>query len=651
MATTAMQLNDKADATPDWHVRNLPMADTPELRSALQEANIHTLLMVYVHLTGDERMLDVFGNYITPPYSTPAATLPEEYQSELRDKLLRVLTTPGAARDEEPSDALYQRMMSVGVGEEVADEFVPLVFDQCGFKLPTPRKELTGRAPPRPDFKVLVIGAGLTGLAASVKLEEAGYDHVVIEKNPEVGGTWWENRYPGVGVDTPSHFYSYSFEITPEWNQYHPHGADMQKYMLHVADKYKLRDKIRFETTVTKLVYDDAAAMWDVTVRKADGGKEVIRVNAVINAHGPVNRWKWPSIPGFDEFLGPKMHTATWDPSVDIKGKKVAVIGTGASAAQLVPAIAPDVAELTVFQRSKHWAIYNPEIVNQVTDGVKFALRYIPHYREWFRFRVYWFAADGLYPNVVMDPDWPSDSPSVSAINDGMRQYALAHLEAKFGDRPDLKEKLTPDFPIFSKRIILDGGWYDALKRPNVALETGKIERITPTGIRMADGKEIEVDVLVCATGFDVANMLGDLTVIGREGRNLRDEWGTEDPRSYMGIGVTGYPNYFLTVGPNSAPNHAAGQNLISEVQVNLIIECLDWLNASGKKSMEPTSEAFEWFNDRVERQMKKMIWSHPKANSYYNNSKGRNFLSWPFRLVDLWNETRTPIKEHFKLQ
>ncbi|HWV13532.1 MAG TPA: NAD(P)/FAD-dependent oxidoreductase, partial [Sphingobium sp.] len=219
-----------------------------------------------------------------------------------------------------------------------------------------------------------------------------------------------------------------------------------------------------------------------------------------------------------------------------------------------------------------------------------------------------------------------------------------------FHDRPDLKEKMTPDFPIFSKRIILDAGWLDALKQPNVTLEDGGIECFTPKGIRTKDGKEYEFDIIVCATGFDVANMMGRLEIRGKGGRSLRDEWGQDDPRSYLGVTVPGYPNYFMTVGPNSAPNHAAGQNLISEAQVNYIIECLDWVNASGARAVEPTQQAFDQWNRAVEDQMKNMIWTHPKAGSYYNNSKGRVFLSWPWRLVDLWNQTRGPVKENFEL-
>jgi cation diffusion facilitator CzcD-associated flavoprotein CzcO len=336
---------------------------------------------------------------------------------------------------------------------------------------------------------------------------------------------------------------------------------------------------------------------------------------------------------------------------MDLKGKRVGVIGTGASAAQLIPAIAKDVSELYVFQRSRHWVMPSPAGNDEVTEGVKFAMRHIPHYLEWFRFRIYWYAADGLYPNVLLDPEWPEDSPSVSAVNEGMRKFAVGYIEKMFADRPDLKEKLTPDFPVFSKRIILDRGpYFPTYLEPHVHLEQTAIDKVTPKGLLLKDGREIELDVLICATGFDVANMMGDLEIVGIGGKHLRSEWGTEDARAYFGMLVPGFPNYFHTVGPNSAPNHAAGQNLISERQVNYAIECLDWINAEEKKALQPTKPAFDAWQKKVETQMVKMIWSHPRAYSYYNNSKKRNFLSWPWRLIDFWNECRGPRKDDFEL-
>lgn len=629
---------------------SLPMPDSPELVLALAQANLPTLLAVYVHLTHDSEILGQFAPFIRPAFSAQATAIPEALASDLRNRLHRLLTTGEGVLPAPPPDSLFQRIMTTMVGEAVDEEFVELAFDQCGFRPWIDRSAIPNR-PKRPaNFKVLVIGAGMTGMAAATKLEEAGYDYVVIEKNPEVGGTWYENRYPGVGVDTPSHFYSFSWEIWPDWRHYHPHGADMQRYMVAVADKYGLREKTQFNSRVEKLVYDEQQRCWEVSVRRADNSLDIIVANAVINGHGPVNRFKWPDIAGLQEFNGPVVHTAAWPDNLDLKGKRVAVIGTAASAAQLVAAIAPEAAELKVYQRSRHWVIYNPEIAHEVEEGMKWALENIPAFKEWFRFKVYWSAADGLFANVLQDPAWAGNDIAVSELNEATRQYALSYMRQKFSDRPDLIEKLTPDFPIFSKRIILDNGWFDALRRPNVSLEGNGIARVLPNGIEARDGSRYECDIIVCATGFNVAKMLGDLTVKGLGGRDLGEEWGDEDARSYLGMCIPGYPNYFHTVGPNSAPNHAAGQNLISECQVNWIIEALDRIVESGASAFEITEDAFEEWNRKVAERMPAMIWSHPRASSYYMNSKRRIFLSWPWRLVDFFYETRAPAEGSYVL-
>ncbi|WP_395332015.1 NAD(P)/FAD-dependent oxidoreductase [Novosphingobium sp. BL-8H] len=626
------------------------LADTPALAKALEEANIPTLLAAYSYLSHDGAFLERFADHIRPAFSPNPTQIPDALANELRSRLHRLLTSGAGFTEGTPSDALMLRIMSVTVGEPVDAEFLELVYDQCGFRPWIDRSKVAGRTEPPAGFKVLVIGAGMTGMAAAIKLREAGYDFTLIEKNPDVGGTWFENRYPGVGVDTPSHFYSYSWEIWPDWQHYHPHGADMQRYMLAIADKYELRADTQFGTKVETLVYDEIDAVWRVSVRKQDGTVEILVANAVINGHGPVNRFKWPDIAGLDEFQGTLVHTAAWPDDLDLRGKRVGVIGTGASSAQLVGAIAPEVSELTVFQRTKHWVIYNPEIAHEVNEGMKWALANIPSFKEWFRFRVYWSAADGLFANVLKDPAWEGNDHSVSAHNEQARQYALWYLNQKFGSRPDMVAKLTPDFPIFSKRIILDNGWFDALARANVHLEDSGIARILPNGIEAKDGSVFECDVIVCATGFNVAKMIGDLSIKGVGGRELGEEWGDEDPRSYLGMCIPGYPNYFHTVGPNSAPNHAAGQNLISEAQVNWIIEALDRTVAAGARAFEVTQEAFDTWNRKVEARMPEMIWTHPRANSYYNNSKGRVFLSWPWRLVDFFNETRHPEDGSYRL-
>ncbi len=627
-----------------------PLADGPELARALDEANVPTLLAAYAYLSHDLDFLESFAAHIRPAFSYPPTEIPEALADELRLKLRRLLATGEGLARGEASDALVQRIMSVTVGEPVEDEFIELVYDQCGFRPWVDRSKQPDRPASSAEFKVLVIGAGMTGMAAATKLREAGYDFVVIEKNAEVGGTWYENRYPGVGVDTPSHFYSFSWEIWPDWQHYHPHGADMQRYMTGVADKYDMRRDIRFNTTVESLVWDEKACTWTVTARNADGSTEALVVNAVINGHGPVNRMKMPDIAGLSDFTGPVVHTAAYPADLDVKGKRVAVIGTGASSAQLCGAIASEVAQLTVYQRTKHWVINNPEIAHEVSEGMRWALGNIPTFKEWFRFRVYWAAADGLFSNVLKDPAWADNMLAVSEGNEMTRQYALSYMHQRFADRPDLIEKLTPDFPIFSKRIILDNGWFDALARPNVHLENQAIARILPNGIEAKDGSVFDCDVVICATGFNVSQMVGNLVIKGVDGRDLGEEWGAEDPRSYLGMCVPGFPNYFHTVGPNSAPNHAAGQNLISEAQVNWIIEALDRINEAGARAFEVEQDAFDAWNRKVDARMPEMIWTHPRANSYYNNSKGRVFLSWPWRLVDFFNATRRPETGSYRL-
>ncbi len=625
----------------------LPIRDHAALREALEAGDIPTLLMVLAQYEPDTPLLDACAPYIGSIFE-PEKMVPESLAGQLRERLFHVLTAEPAATPVSLDDATLARLLSIEVGEPVGAEFVPMLKEQMGFDAPEQRSARPGRKAPAADFNVLVIGAGLTGLLAAIKLDEAGYNFQVIEKNPEVGGTWWENTYPGCAVDTPSHFYSYSFELNPNWSHYTPNGPEFQRYLLAVAEKYALRRHITFETRVVGLEWDEADNLWVVTLSDASG-ERTVRANAVINAHGPVNRWSMPNIPGLDTFAGPVMHTAGWDSSVDLKGKRVAMIGTAASGVQLGAAIAPQVGELIVFQRSRHWVM--PNQLQAVSAPVRWAQKHIPGYKEWFRFRAYWFAADGLYENICIDPDWEcADGSSVSAYNENVRQFCLANYHDKLRDRPDLLEKLVPDYPVFGKRICMDIDWLETLCRENVRLEDNTLDHIESDAIVLTDGSRVEVDVILCATGFDISDMTGGLRIIGRDGRNLKEEWGEDDPRAYLGMTVPGYPNLFLTVGPNSAPNHAGGQNITSETQVHYIMECLELLQQEDAAALEPTAEATRLYNADIDQTLEGLIWSHPKAASYYKNSSGRVFLSCPYKLVDYWLMTRSPKPADYHL-
>ena len=629
--------------------RSLPLADDDLLDAALSEGHISVLLQTYVHLTHDEELLDTFAPYLKAAIQQRPEDVPASLADDLRRRLRDALTGHTPVVDQQPSTALYQRMMSVGMGEEVSEEFLPLLFDQIGLPVEqvSASQVATGM---EHEFTVLVIGLGLTGIAATIKLIEAGYRVIAVEKNDDIGGTWLLNTYPGVGVDTPSHFYSYSFAQWPHWSHYKPKGDEMQRYFAAVVEQYGLRRFARFSTTVDSCVYDEQSCNWYVVVRAADGTSERFVVQAIVNAGGFVHRARVPDIEGLEDFDGPALHTARWDRSIDLTGKRIGVIGTGASGVQVVPAIAPDATHVTVFMRRRYWVLNNRETDVAVSPGVRHAIERVPHYREWLRFRVYWIAGDGNYQKVLLDPMWAGNDLAVSQQNEDLRQFALAQMNAELADRPDLLEKVTPDFPIFSKRIISHPDWWTTLKRDDVTLVTESIERVLPQGIQTADGAIHDLDVLVLATGFDFARMHGGLDIRGRAGRELSDEWGDDDPRAYMGVMVPGFPNYFHMNGPNSGPNFAGGVNIIAETQAHYIVACLDWMRADDADALEPTHEAFIDWNAMVDAQLTKMIWSHPRSDSYYQNSKRRPYMSWPFRLIDYWNHTRRPIGNDFRM-
>jgi len=288
---------------------------------------------------------------------------------------------------------------------------------------------------------------------------------------------------------------------------------------------------------------------------------------------------------------------------------------------------------------------------DEVPETVRWAMRYVPHYAQWWRLFTYWGASDGLYQNVRIDPDWHMPEVSTSQANEAIRQYLLSYVEQKLADRPDLKEKVVPDYPPGGKRYCMDNGWFEMLKRDNVELETGGIERIVENGVITKDGRLIELDAIVFATGYILADMLAPMHIEGRDGQTIRKLWGHEDPRAHRGLTVPGFPNFFVMSGPGSAPNHGAGINILAEMQANMVISCLDHMLVSGGRSIEPKQEAFEAYNQRHDAELKWMVWGHPKVKSYYQNSQGRLWLSSPWRLVDSWHMHRKPDPAEFHVE
>lgn len=618
----------------------LPGLGAADVRAALIGADPRAMLMSLVHLTHDADALAEFEAVCEPGAGGC------ELVAALTARLAEVLVGDAAVVEKPLPDDLFRAMVSAFAREEVDTRFLPVLRDQCGFDaLEAAAYEAPPRdAAPRPTgLHVAVIGAGLTGIAAAVRLNEAGHTYRIYERNSDVGGVWLVNRYPGVGVDTPSHFYSYSFAINPDWPAFYSSGPIVLDYLRKCADAYGVREHIAFETQVVACDWDEAARRWTVTTRQADGTVVVETADVVIGAIGFFQDPRYPDIPGLDDFAGTVVHTAAWDPELDLAGRRVALVGTGASAMQTAPAIVDDVAALTVFQRQPSWIQPRRAAHLAVPEGALWAMRHVPGYAEWFRAITYWIASDGNYSYVAADPEWTSPEVSVSEANERLRQVMIAYAEEELRDRPDLLAKVVPAYPPFGKRILRDVDWYRMLRRDHVALCTDPIERITPEGVQTADGGLVEADVLVLATGFHLLPMLRSVSVTGRDGVALADVWGAEDPRAHLGVTVPGFPNFFVLSGPNSSPGHGAGNNFVSEAQLHHVMACLDLLREGGARAIEPTEEAHEAYARSVDAAMENLVWSHPTVRGYYRNSSGRVVVTCPWRLADYWHMLRTP--------
>ncbi|MBC7203581.1 MAG: NAD(P)/FAD-dependent oxidoreductase, partial [Pusillimonas sp.] len=487
----------------------------------------------------------------------------------------------------------------------------------------------------------VIVGAGLFGICAGIQCKQAGIPFVILEKNDTPGGTWFENDYPGCGVDIPNYFYSYSFFTDFPWTRHFSQRDELLAYLQAAVDRYGIREHIRFKCAVTQLRWDEQAQHWNVDYHDAEGRQQNLQGNAVLSAVGQLNRPAIPNIPGLSNFKGPAFHTARWRNDVNLRDKRVVMIGTGASGVQVGPTIAPEVAKLTVLQRTPHWVFYHPNYHKEISAGLKWAMKNIPFYAQWYRFTLFWAASDGLHPSLRVDSQW-AEPGSVSALNKELRQRIEAYVRQEVGDDPALLAKVLPDYPPYGKRMLRDNHWFRMLKRPNVELVTSGIERITANAVEMKDGTVHPADVLILATGFEAGRMLAPMDVRGRGGVSIREVWGEDNPRAYLGITAPGFPNLFMAYGPNTNLVHGGSIFFQAECQVHYMMEALRELIERGYSSLEVRPEVHDAYNERVDAACRDLAWGQLSVKNWYQNEARRVFANSPWRLVDYWRMTHT---------
>src|SRR5215211_5460318 len=529
-------------------------ADDEHIRDALQYADLPALLPALALVTRDFSLLRDDLRIDPALMMEEQGGLTEDQQAAIRqvafDAIVRY-RDGGSVAGPAPTIDDLDRILTYLAGGLPSADYLPMMEEEVALtgdvRAAHWRKE--DIAPDRP-FLVAVIGAGMSGIVAAYRLQQAGVPYVVIDKNPDVGGTWLENTYPGCRVDIPNHYYSYSFAQRDDWPFYFSPRQELHRYFEQCVDEFGIRPNIRFSTEVTSITYDEDAAVWTLELVGKDGREETLEANAVISAVGQLNRPQLPSIEGRESFAGPSFHSAQWDHGVDLTGKRVGVIGTGCSSAQFTPIIAEQVAELEIFQRTPNWFFPMPQYHDPVPEAFQWALQHIPYYRQLYRFWLFWRSAETLRPMAEVDPAWPHQDRSVSELNDMLRVMLTEAIEAQYIDHPELLDKALPKYPPASKRIIVDNGaWSQALKRDNVTLTTVDIERITPDGAVTVDGHLHRFDVLIYATGFQPSRFLMPMKVVGRGGVDLHSSW-DGDARAYLGITIPRFPNFYVLYGP-----------------------------------------------------------------------------------------------------
>jgi 4-hydroxyacetophenone monooxygenase len=644
-----------ADALEGYFETVQPLdGDDAVIESAVAQAELPPLLAVLSTLMGDRALIPDELMPPTPPLIAAAAPhggMSSEAQAAARSLAAKALIRARESgwanlSPDERSIEKALRYLTRGAG----DDHQALLLRELG--LPSnsrrPNWSKSEIAPDR-DFSVIVIGGGLSGIAAAHRLSEAGVDFIGFERSGELGGVWRNNTYPGCRLDTPNFAYSFSFAPRYDWPQSFSQRDEIQKYILDVVELADLRAKFRLLTEVLSMSFKADEGVWVVAVRC---GGEVVqyRANAIIAACGTLNRPQIPEIPGQETFEGSRFHSSEWRHDIDISGKRVAVVGTGASAFQIVPSIAEKVEQLLVFQRTPPWILPTPNYHQDIAPGMLWLLKRVPLFGRWFRLWQFWLSSSGRLPAVKVDPDW-RHPVSVSELNERLRQESLAGVQRHAGGREDLVRKLTPNYAPGAKRMMRDDGSYvTALCRPNVQLVTDGIARFSSSGIQTDTGAHHELDAVVFATGFRPQEFLAPIEVSGKGGRRLHSHW-EDESRAYLGITVPGFPNLFIISGPNSGLVINGNSINTAEMVVDYAVDAIRYMLRHSIKSLEVRQDVHDRQNDEVDAANRLRAWGTDNVSTWYKGKSGRPAIPWPFSMFDYWSRTQEFRPDEYVLE
>lgn len=626
--------------------------DEQVMRESLAMANPNVLRTALYQATGDPELAAM--PVVNAPFWAGAYEVPvlaPGYDDRVREKALAFLRSGAKSRCEVPDDATLRSLMENMVGAPISDYLFNFGKEEANFT-PFPRgvawSTPAASRPAASGYRAIVIGAGAAGLAAAVHLRRLGIPFTVIERNADVGGTWLTNDYPDARVDIASHHYQLTLTRKHPWGHWFATQGELLDYLRGIADEFDLRRDIRFGTELTDARWNEATGEWEVMLSGADGAS-TLTANFLISAAGLFNAPNVPDIPGTEEFSGPIFHTTQWPHDFDYTGKRVGIIGVGCTGAQLMPAVARKAGHVSVFQRSPHWVSKMDGYRDPIPAGYQWLLDNVPHYWNWHCFNTFYtmFSDDGALQQI--DPEWQASGGLVSRKNDLLRANIRETILAEFPDDPDFAAQLMPEWPPFAKRLVVDNGWFDALKQAHVDLVTKPIERITPRGILTADGVEHQLDMIVAAGGFKAERYLWPVAYTGRNGVTLEQAWAKDGARSYVGVTMPDFPNMFIVYGPNMQAR-SGGLFAWLELWVRYSLDCIVKTIESGHRTVECRREVFDAYNAELDSLQDGCIWSMEGARSYYINEHGRQIVNNPMRPSRTYESIREARLEDYHL-
>ncbi|MBT2189044.1 NAD(P)/FAD-dependent oxidoreductase [Sphingobium sp. H33] len=622
----------------------------PELLSASDEmiedavgyADPMALRGLLYLLTGDTELKTMELRKFRVGRVETVAPASDEVIAMLRRKAVDFLK---AYRDAGAGEIDYDRArvvesLDLVVGERIMDAARDLMVEETA--LDPLVRSLKWQAEPDPErldnFSVTIIGSGMGGLNAAIQLGRAGINYQIIEKNDEVGGTWYENHYPGARVDTPSRGYTNLTAVNYPYPRQFGTNKECQAVFERTADDFDLRKDISFNTEVRSLTWDEAAGLWDIRVVGPDG-ERTIRSNAVISGVGFLSRPSIPDIAGMDQFEGQSWHTARWPDGIDLRGKRVAVIGTGCTGYQMIPVLAQvEGIELTVFQRTAQWLIPIPGYLSESPRQLMWLDRNLPYHANFLRFKTIYGSGPDFVKQFDIEPGF-DDPYSVSEAGKAARERAIEFLKSKISD-PDLLAAMTPPHPMWSARPVVCDPTYsvlDAIQEENVTLVPQGIRSANRNGLVAADGSQHDVDVIIFATGFRAHDFLWPMEVTGKDGMTLDKLWAQDGARAYLGCMIPGFPNLWTLYGPNT--NGGIGVPQYEEMTTLYLMQCMEKLILEGKKAIEVKEDAYWRYNRIVDEGNARKVWADPRSHSYWWSRFGRSVSQTPF--------TGYEIREH----